>query len=133
MRPTHIRDNTMKRFLLFALVALFIGGFTSNANAQFLKKSSKDGKAKVEVVKKENWNNVIKEYELAVEKAVKLYKAMNDKAATPKVDPKEFDVSFNKAMNLKTKIEKAKDQLNRTQVRRYNKASAKLNQILTKG
>lgn len=133
MRPTHIRDNTMKRFLLFALVALFIGGFTSNANAQIFKKASKNGKAKVEVVKKENWNNVIKEYELTVEKTLKLYKAMNDKAATPKVDPKEFDQSLAKAMNLKNKIEKAKDQLNRTQVRRYNKATTKLNQVLTKG
>lgn len=132
MRPTHIRDNTMKRFLLFALMALFIGGFTSNANAQFFKKSSKNA-AKAEVVKQENWNNVIKEYEIAVDKTVRLYKAINDKNTKPKVDPKEFDQSLAKALNLKNKIDKAKDQLNRTQVRRFNKATTKLNQVLTKG
>lgn len=126
----------MKRFFLLAIMALLIGGFTSNANAQIVKKSSKSAKKETVQAKKTtlkdasketNWNTVIKDYEYAVEKAVKMYKSMS-----PKVDPKEFNQCLDRALDLKAQLTKAKDKLNRTQIRRFDKATEKLNQILTK-
>ena len=132
----------MKRFLLFAIMAMLIGVFTSNANAQVVRKANREArraavstrtavpKTQVGTVK-EDWNSKIKEYEYAVDDAVKMYKSMNVKGV--KVDPKEFDQCLNKALDLKAQITKVKDKLNRSQIRRFNKATTKLNQILTKG
>ena len=126
----------MKKFLLFVLMAAIIGGFTSNANAQIVKKSHKDAKSSVvhqkkgDTDKKENWNNVIKRYDLTVEKCLKMYKLLE--AKDTKVNASDFEKCLKKATELKTKIEKGKDELNRSQINRFNKITAKLNQIYTK-
>ena len=130
----------MKKFLLFAMMALLIGGFTSNANAQ-----NKDPKAKINneavnkktvakdvtAVTKTDINSMIKEFELVVTKTVKMFKAQSDKNS--KVDTKDFDKCLSKALDYKAKLGKVQKEMNRTHKRRYDKACAELNQILTKG
>ena len=138
----------MKKFLLFAITALLMGGFISNAEAQVVKRSAaKERKAVVKVdrnadreavkasrivkEKGENWNDVLKRYDLAVDKCLKLYKAQNEKGATAK-PTEDFEKSLKVAQDLKTKIEKSKKELNRSQVRRFDMITRKFNQIFTK-
>ena len=128
----------MKKFLLFAMMALLIGGFTSNANAQNKDPkanneavSKKDAAKDVTAVTKTDINSMIKEFELVVTKTVKMFKAQSDKNS--KVDTKDFDKCLSKALDYKAKLGKVQKEMNRTQKRRYDKACAELNQILTKG
>ena len=121
-------------------MALLIGGFTSNVNAQ-----NKNPKAKINneavnkktvakdvtAVTKTDINSMIKEYELIVAKTVKMYKAQSDKNS--KIDTKDFDKCLSKALDYKAKLTKVQDKMNRTQKRRFDKANNMLNQILTKG
>ena len=128
----------MKKFLLFAIMALLIGGFTSNVNAQNKDPkanneavSKKDAAKDVTAVTKTDINSMIKEFELVVTKTVKMFKAQSDKNS--KVDTKDFDKCLSKALDYKAKLSKVQKEMNRTQKRRYDKACAELNQILTKG
>ena len=128
----------MKKFLLFAIMALLIGGFTSNVNAQNKDPkanneavSKKDAAKDVTAVTKTDINSMIKEFELVVTKTVKMFKAQSDKNS--KVDTKDFDKCLSKALDYKAKLGKVQKEMNRTQKRRYDKACAELNQILTKG
>ena len=128
----------MKKFLLFAIMALLIGGFTSNVNAQNKDPkanneavSKKDAAKDVTAVTKTDINSMIKEFELVVTKTVKMFKAQSDKNS--KVETKDFDKCLSKALDYKAKLGKVQKEMNRTQKRRYDKACAELNQILTKG
>lgn len=128
----------MKKFLLFAIMALLIGGFTSNVNAQNKDPkanneavSKKDAAKDVTAVTKTDINSMIKEFELVVTKTVKMFKAQSDNNS--KVDTKDFDKCLSKALDYKAKLGKVQKEMNRTQKRRYDKACAELNQILTKG
>ncbi len=129
----------MKRIITFAIMALLMGGFAANANAQGKDDATKESNtAKTTlttstvkttsntetVAVKEDWNKVIANYEETVNKCV----ALND---TEK-GTKAFTDALDKALSLKTKIEKVKDQLNRTQIHRFNEATAKLNKLMAK-
>ena len=98
------------------------------ANKASSKTVSMEGKKTVKMV---DWNSEIKEYGLIVDKCVKLYKNLNTKDA--KVNTEDFNKSVKMALAQKEKIEKSKDQLNRTQVARFKKITKKLDKILTKG
>lgn len=119
-------------------MALLIGGFTSNVNAQNKDPkanneavSKKDAAKDVTAVTKTDINSMIKEFELVVTKTVKMFKAQSDNNS--KVDTKDFDKCLSKALDYKAKLGKVQKEMNRTQKRRYDKACAELNQILTKG
>ena len=117
----------MKKLFFFAILALLIGGFTSNASAQDKVKKTE----KTEASKQVSWDNVIKEYELIVDKCVKLYKEQNADNSNIK-GTSDFDKCLTKALDMKKKIEGAKDSLTRSQVRRYNEATKKLNKLIIK-
>jgi len=139
----------MKKILTFAIMALLFGGLAFNANAQNkkpikAKKSAQttqvakgakgdaktnERKAKAKPV---DYDKLIKDYEQAVDKCVSLYNALQI-AENGKQAAKDFEQSLSKAENLKGQLEQAKDQLNRTQVDRYNKANQKLLQVYKKG
>ena len=130
----------MKKFFAFAIMALLVGGLAFSASAQNKVSTKKNVKQEVKQtqqvkkdVKGEDWDKVIKEYEMAVENCVTLYQKMQKNDGTGKDLSKEFNTAVNKAENLKKKIEAAKDGLTRKQVDRFNKASQKLQQIYAKG
>ena len=128
----------MKKILTFALTALLLGGFAFNANAQNRKASPAKAKASVEkkaTVKKGNdTEKMVTDYEQVVDKCISLYKELqNVDKNHDKVNTKPFDQTLAKAETLKAKLEKAKDQMNRTQVDRYLKATEKLQQVYKKG
>jgi len=128
----------MKKILTFAVMALLIGGFAFNANAQKnTKKTSRTTSPKSEVVKAVKGNDCEKElknFEQAVDKCVTLYENMkNAEKENGKISPKNFDESLAKAEELKLKLETKKDQLSRSQVDRYNKACEKLQTVYKKG
>lgn len=125
-------------------MALLVGGLAFSASAQNKVSTKKNVKQEVKQevkqtqqvkkdVKGEDWDKVIKEYEMAVENCVTLYQKMQKNDGTGKDLSKEFNTAVNKAENLKKKIEAAKDGLTRKQVDRFNKASQKLQQIYAKG
>ena len=126
-------------------MALLIGGFAFNAGAQekttknSIKTSQKSVKQEVKQtkqtkkdVKGEDWNKTLKEYEIAVDNCVSVYKKLQ-KDSGNKTLGNEFTQALKKAENLKSKLEKAKNQLDRTQVDRLNKANQKLQQVYAKG
>ena len=141
------RVDIMKKILTFAIMALLFGGLAFNANAQKPIKAKKSAKT-VEAVKgakadaKTNergakakpvdYDKLIKDYEQAVEKCVSLYNAIQV-TDNGKQGAKDFEQSLSKAENLKSQLEAAKPQLNRTQVDRFNKANQKLLQVYKKG
>ena len=144
----------MKKILTLAIMALFVCGLTINANAQGndrtatpdnSKKTEKAVKPKepkasatVKTEKKgtapaiqnagktNTIDKTLKEFEAAVDKCVALFN-------NPKVDPKEYQQSLTKAESLKSEVEKAKPQMDRTQVDRFNKAVQKLSVVYKKG
>jgi len=142
----------MKKILTLAIMALFVCGLTINANAQDNRTATPDNSKKTEktvkpkepkasaTVKTEkkgkaalqnagktnNIDKTLKEFEAAVDKCVNLFN-------NPKVDPKEYQQSLTKAESLKSEVEKAKPQMDRTQVDRFNKAVQKLSVVYKKG
>lgn len=106
-------------------MAILIGGFAFNASAQDKKTPAQEKKD----VKTENWDKVLKDYEQAVDKCVTIFQKMQKNDGTGKDLSKEFNTTLAKANNLKTKLENARDQLDRTQVDRLNKANQKLQQV----
>ena len=137
----------MKKILTFAIMALLFGGLAFNANAQKPIKAKKSAKT-VEAVKGAkadakttekavpnktvDYDKLINDYEQAVDKCVSLYKSLQ-KVDNGKQGAKDFEQSLSKAENLKSQLEAAKPQLNRTQVDRFNKANQKLLQVYKKG
>jgi len=120
--------------MTFAIMVLLLG-FAFNANAQGIKTASSskttDMKKTGKDVKAEDWDKVLKEYEQAVDQCVRLYKSLQNAEPGSNYD-KEFDKSLTKAESLRTKIEKSKDKLNRSQVNRFNQANKKLLQVYKK-
>lgn len=118
------------------MMALFLGGFAFNANAQIsVKKSNSKSKtvvAKDLQVTEENWEKVLSDYEQAVEKCLTVYNAMQKKDGPVRYNPKDFNRYLNNAESLRSKLDKARASLNRTQVDRLNKASKKLSQLYKK-
>ena len=128
------RDNTMKKIMTLAIVAFLLGGFCFNANAQERKAQTpakKEASAKKAVSTKEGSDKLVKEYEVAVDQCVSCYQAMQKGDKTSKTG--NFTKLLAKAEDLKGKLEKTKDQLNRSQLDRYNKATQKLSVVYTKG
>ena len=124
----------MKKILTFAMMAFLLGGFAFNANAQVRTTKPADKKAvKSEVTKnKTDMDKTIKDFEQAVDKCVSLYKGLKNNDAKAKNNTKEFDTALAKAEQLKTNIEKSKDQLNKSQSERFQKAVDKLKQVYIK-
>ena len=125
----------MKKILTFAITALLMGGFAFNANAQ--DRTAKPAEKKATIEKKAvkpatDMEKTLKNFEQAVDKCVSLHKSMQNKGDNAKNSTKEFDAALSKAENLKSTIEKAKDQLSRSQVDRFQKAVAKLSQVYIK-
>ena len=115
-------------------MALLMGGFAFNANAQ--DRTAKPAEKKAAVAKKgikaTDMEKSLKQFEEAVDKCVSLHKALKNQGDNAKNGTKEFDTALAKAETLKGNIEKAKDQLSRSQVDRFQKAVAKLSQVYIK-
>lgn len=158
MCPTRIRDITMKKIMTLAIMALFVCGLTINANAQDNRTATPDNSKKTEKAVKpkepkatatvknqkdaktsavQNAGKINSGKTNAIDKTLKDFEAAVDKCVSlhnnPKVDPKEFQQSLTKAESLKGEIEKAKPQMDRTQVDRFNKAVQKLSVVYAKG
>ena len=122
----------MKKILTFAIMAILLGGFTVNANAQKTMKFKANEKNKKVVLqeikndKGENWDKVLDEYDVAVDKCLNLYDALQKKDSGAKASEKDFNKALSQAEALRDKINKAKDTLTRSQVNRFNTASKKL-------
>lgn len=146
------RDNTMKKILTLAIVALLMGGFALNADAQNrkaakpVKKEAVSTKKKVATVETTNAaqskatqtqkvasdenEKLIKTYEQAVDKCLEVYKAIQKGENAKNTN---FDKLLANAEELKAKIEKSKDSLTEKQADRFKKANSKLMQVYTKG
>jgi hypothetical protein len=127
----------MKKFLTFVTMAILLGGFVFNANAQISMNGKKSNKGQTVVAKDlqvtgENWEKVLTDFEQAVEKCLTVYNAMQKKDGPVRYNPKDFNKYLNRAETLRDKLDKAKAELNRTQVDRFNKASKKLLQVYQK-
>ena len=120
----------MKKILTFAIMALLLGGFAFNASAQ---KKTTATQNKENVQQKEDWDKTLKEYETAVDQCVTAFQKMQKDNGKDASVVKEFNNALDKAEKLKNKIEKAKKELTRAQVNRFNKATQKLMQVYTKG
>ena len=121
----------MKKILTFVVMAILLGGFTVNANAQNVMKYKANDKNKKEVMqevkaKGENWDKVLDEYDQAVDKCLTLYDAMLKKDSSAKASEKDFNKALSQAEALRDKINKAKSTLTRAQVKRFDTASKKL-------
>ena len=149
MPDTNLGLIIMKKILTFAIMALLFGGLAFNADAQNKKpiktkksaqtvQAAKGAKADAKTnergakAKPVDYDKMIKDYEQAVEKCVSLYNALQV-VDNGKQGAKDFEQSLSKAENLKSQLEAAKPQLNRTQVDRFNKANQKLLQVYKKG
>ncbi|MCR5645194.1 MAG: hypothetical protein K6F96_02220 [Bacteroidales bacterium] len=121
----------MKKILTFVVMAILLGGFAVNANAQNVMKYKANDKNKKEVMqevkaKGENWDKVLDEYDQAVDRCLTLYDAMQKKDSSAKASEKDFNKALSQAEALKAKINKAKNTLTRAQVKRFDTASKKL-------
>lgn len=119
--------------MTFALMALLLGGLTISANAQV--KSAKKAAEKKEAAKKvtttENWETVLKDFEAAVDETVNAFDVMQKSG--DKKDSAAFNKFLKKAEGLQTKLEKAKNELSKSQGSRFNKAKEKLSKVYKKG
>ena len=93
------------------------------------------------IIKKESteakidWDMELKNYEIAVDQCITLYKAtkvQKDEKALEKALA-EFNNKLDEVEAMGSKIEKAKDELNRTQLHRYREAKTKLAVVYQKG
>lgn len=127
----------MKKILTFALMAIFFGGFVCNASAQeALKGVSKNEGNTVTITNakatSENMNKVLENYEKAVENCLTMYNALENKDTSVKGNAKEFNKALTKAENLRDKLDKTKNSLSRSQVKRFNDATQKLLKVYQK-
>lgn len=125
-------------------MALLIGGFAYNANAQVATKpqqqTTEKGTVKSDAPQTssqnasriEDVNKTLTEYEQLVDRCVSLYQKMNNNDNKGKDLAKEFANSLAEAEKLKNQLEKYRPQMNRTQVNRLNKANEKLSKIMIK-
>ena len=120
MRPTHIRDYIMKRFIITtAIVAFLMGGFAFNANAHEIQTAS------VSMGENENWDKKLDDYKAAVDECVNAYEqSKKDKTV-------DYKALLGKALKLKAPLQTAKDkgQLSRSQVKRFNDITKELNKV----
>lgn len=117
----------MKKILTLAIMAILLGGFAFNANAQEpLKGKSQTKKTVVKTDVKGTLDKTLKDYEQAVEKCLTLYYAKEKGDKNDKTSLQEFQTSLTKAETLKKTLENSKKDMDRTQVDRFNKASQKL-------
>lgn len=124
----------MKKFLTLAIMAILLGGFAFNANAQERTTKPNEKKTTTTVkkdTKGDTTEKLLKEYENAVEQCVTLYNQM--KKQDTKVDQKTFDKALSTAESLKARIDKNQKDLSRKQMERFNKATQKLSQVYAKG
>ena len=120
----------MKKLVMtFAIVAFLIGGLSINANAQN-KKPATTSKAKTETVQgKENYDQMLKDYETNINLYIEAYeKAM--KAGNTTSDKTNFMTYQKKALDLQTKLEKAKDKMTQSQMDTFLKLKAKFAEAL---
>lgn len=124
----------MKKILTLAIMAILLGGFAFNANAQERTTKPNEKKTTTTVkkdTKGDTTEKLLKEYENAVEQCVTLYNQMKKQSA--KVDQKTFDKALSTAESLKARIDKNQKDLSRKQMERFNKATQKLSQVYAKG
>ena len=130
--------------MTFAIVAFLIGGLSLNANAQ--DKAVKKSKAKVEnqdekqkkqeekkatkdqTNKVVNYDQMLNDYEMNVDKYIEEY----EKSLKGDTEKSNYAGYLKKAQDLEAKLLKAKEQLTRAQVDRFQKIQAKLAKALTK-
>lgn len=120
----------MKKIIAFAITALLIGGFAFNANAQSADKAPQ--KAKTEQVQKgQNYDQMLKDFETNINKYIENYEKALKGGSDSKVDYKTY---LKKAQDLQSKLEKAKDKLNDSQIEMFLKLKDKLaNALKRKG
>ena len=119
----------MKKLVMtFAIVAFLIGGLSINANAQ--EKKTTTSKAKTETVQgKENYDQMLKDYETNINLYIEAYeKAM--KAGNTTSDKTSFMTYQKKALDLQAKLENAKDKLTKPQIDTFLKLKAKFAEAL---
>ena len=141
----------MKKILTFALTALLLGGFVLNADAQRPKKGKSKPKTATLILNQDNKDNntptttfnlndnsqasttdpdqMIKNYEDAVEHCLVLFDAIQNKTETVKANPEEFNKARTEAETLRSSIDAIKADLNRSQTNRFNKANKKLARV----
>lgn len=130
--------------MTFAIVAFLIGGLSLNANAQ--DKAVKKSKAKVEnqdekqkkqeekkatkdqTNKVVNYDQMLNDYEMNVDKYIEEY----EKSLKGDAEKANYAGYLKKAQDLEAKLLKAKEQLTRAQVDRFQKIQTKLAKALTK-
>ena len=127
----------MKKILTFAVMAIFLGGFVFNASAQEALKGKSGNKSNTVTITNvkqtgENMDKVLDNYDKAVDHCLRMYNALESKDATVKASTKEFNKALTKAENLRDKLEKAKGNLTRSQVKRFNDANQKLSRVYQK-
>ena len=107
------RDYTMKKIFMFMLMACLVGGFASNANAQHTRKKSSTQTAPSGAT-----DLVLGQFESAVKKYVDYY------SYTPQenFDLGTYSKYYNKAKELKGKLEKNKAGFSSSQLDRFNTA-----------
>ncbi len=133
----------MKKMITFVLMALLIGGFAYNANAQVTPKKqqqtaekgtvkSDEAQVSSQNASKEDINKTLTDYEQAVDKCYSIYQKMHNNTSKEKDYTKEFTNSLAQAEKLKNQLEKYRPQMNRTQINRLNKANEKLSKVMIK-
>ena len=93
------------------------------------------------IIKKESteakidWDMELKNYEIAVDQCITLFKATKVEKEQKALEKAlaEFNNKLNEVEAMGSKIEKAKDELNRTQLHRYREAKTKLAVVYQKG
>jgi hypothetical protein len=93
------------------------------------------------IIKKESeeikvdWDMELKNYEIAVDQCITLFKATKVEKEQKALEKalEEFNNKLNEVEAMGSKIEKAKDELNRTQLHRYREAKNKLAVVYQKG
>lgn len=121
-------------------MALLIGGFAYNANAQVttkpqqqtVEKGTVKPNASQNASRVEDINKTLTEYEQAVDRCVSIYKKMHNNDNKGKDYSKEFANSLAEAEKLKNQLETFRPKMNRTQVNRLNKANEKLSKVMIK-
>ena len=91
------------------------------------------GEQKLEINPEENWEEVIKNYEIAVDDCVSLYKEVKSDEKGSKELQAKYDESLTNVETLGAKIETALPEMPRTLAGRYNKAKQKLSVVYQKG
>lgn len=113
----------MKKFAIFAILACLLGGFTMKANAQIQKE---------DVQAAQNFDNTLQKFDDATNKCVAMFKEMQGDEKYAKEHQSEYQKVVTNAENLRNKIERNKEKLNKKQLERYENICEKLQQIYQK-